>query len=349
MEIDDHSGAVGRAVRYLGSGWDERGLPRALVSLSPRMSPVHPAGEGRRMVRDMFGRDIGFDLGDERFTASLALANLPESMWSVHPGLRDKLAQVVRSGHDEEHRYAFFFDDNGFPVDTDCTAMAVGALYDSGLISPDELLAAGRELLASAVVGRIAAGPHAADYMPGVVLVYWQDLPGAQGVSRAPRYDAVACANALYVLRRAMEHGLADPEGVVEATTAYVVDHLISGRYRDGTRYYSRPESFLYSFSRLCAAFPDIGARYAESVARELPRGESVARLSALDLALSIVAAGYLGDDGHQRARRASLVAMQDDRGAWPAGAYYRMGRVPLYWGSPTLTSIFAAKALAGD
>ncbi|WP_227981520.1 hypothetical protein [Nocardia spumae] len=323
-------------------------MPRAEVSLSPMMAAACHAAEGRHVLLREFGRDIGFDLGDERFSASLALAHVPYTSSARDRELVENLAEVVWSGRDDHNRFGFFFDHNGFPADSDCTAMAVGALWDRGLITDHELVGFGRELLAAGVLPDAAASNGTA-IRPGVVMVYWQDLSDPGTLTRGPRYDAVACANALYILRHAQACGLEDPDGISSATTDYVLDHLRSGRYREGTRYYPRPEPFLHSVSRLCAAFPDIAAACGAALADGLADADAADRLSALDLALTVIAADNLGGDLEQDRRRELLLARQDDAGGWPAAAYYRMGRLPLYWGSAALTSIFAAGALACD
>jgi hypothetical protein len=345
-DIDCRQRAVAHAKDFLHSGSDERGVPRAQVSLSPAMDTACRAGDGRRLLLREFGRDIGFDLGDERFSASLALAHVPYTTSRRDRELVERLAEVVWSGRDNHNRFGFFFDRNGFPADSDCTAMAVGALHDRGLISDLELVGFGRELLAAATPSDTATG---ATIKPGVVMVYWQDRAAPETMPRGPRYDAVTCANALYILRHAQARGLEDPAGTITATTDYVVDHLLSGRYRAGTRYYPRPEPFLHAVSRLCAAFPDIEATCGTVLADGLADAGEAGELSALDLALTVIAADNLGGDRAQHRRRTELLARQGDTGSWPPGAYYRMGRLPLYWGSAALTSVFAAGALACD
>ena len=348
-DIDCRQRAVAHAKDFLHSRSDERGVPRAEVSLSPAMDTVCHAGDGRRVLLREFGRDIGFDLGDERFSASLALAHVPYEQSGRDRELVERLAEVVWSGRDDRNRFGFFFDRNGFPADSDCTAMAVGALHDRGLISDSELVGFGRELLAAGVLPDAAEPSNATAIRPGVVMVYWQDRSDPGALTRGPRYDAVACANALYILRHAQVRGLDDPAGIISATTDYVIDHLMSGRFREGTRYYPRPEPFLHSVSRLCAAFPDIAAICRAALSDGLADAGEAERLSALDLALTVIAADNLGGDHEQPRRRTELLARQDEAGGWPAGAYYRMGRLPLYWGSAALTSIFAAGALACD
>ncbi|MEV5651063.1 hypothetical protein AB0L57_22660 [Nocardia sp. NPDC052254] len=345
-DIDCRQRAVAHAKSFLLSRADGRGVPRAQVSLSPTMDTACDAGDGRGVLLREFGRDIGFDLGDERFSASLALAHVPYASDEQDLQLAERLAEVVRSGRSARNRFGFFFDHNGFPPDSDCTAMAVGALHDRGLISDLELVGYGRELLAAGVAPETEAD---AAIRPGVVMVYWQDAADPGTLARGPRYDAVACGNTLYILRHAQARGLADPAGIITATTDYVVDHLLSGRFREGTRYYPRPEPFLHAISRLCAAFPDIDAVCGAALADGLADADEGEKLSSLDLALTVIAADNLGGDREQHGRRAELLARQDDSGGWPAGAYYRMGRLPLYWGSAALTSIFAAGALACD
>ena len=180
-------------------------------------------------------------------------------------------------------------------------------------------------------------------------MVYWEDhSPRTPG--RGRKYDAVVCANALYTLSLAEQQGFRPPNaGIIAATNAYVAEHLRSGRYLSGTRYYPAPEAFLYAVSRLCGAFPDHAARLGPALRREVLRTRCRQPQDALGLALWTAAADNAGADAGQDECRVTLARLQQANGAWPACAYYRMGRVAVYFGSPLITTLFAVRALRSD
>lgn len=68
-----------------------------------------------------------------------------------------------------------------------------------------------------------------------------------------------------------------------------------------------------------------------------------------LSLALSIISAGSLGMADGQQERREHLARLQRRDGSWPAAPYYRMGRFEVYFGSPLITTLFAARAMQAE
>jgi hypothetical protein len=187
-----------------------------------------------------------------------------------------------------------------------------------------------------------------------VFLVYWEDDAEPFTLRRGRKQDPVACANALYTVQLA-DRPLADEgQAVVVATTRYLADHLTSGRYLDGTRYYPSPDAFLYAVSRLCARFPGTTGLLAGPLRRAFHRREATAPAQglaaipgrSLDLAFRTLTADHLGLSAGQNEWRTLLAALQRDDGSWPPCAYYRMGRFPVYFGSPYLTTVFALAAL---
>ncbi|MEU4730748.1 hypothetical protein [Streptomyces sp. NPDC023588] len=267
-------------------------------------------------------------------------------------------AQVERARW--EARYRFFPDANGFPADTDCTAIAAGALYEHGLLPDADLNTCARELFKAAAPGdEEATLPGRGDenaLCPQVFMVYWEDEAEPFALRRGRKQDPVACANALYTVQLA-GRPLADDgqaAATVEATTRYLADHLISSRYLGGTRYYPSPDAFLYAASRLCARFPDTTALLAGPLRRAFHRREATAPSQglaavpgrSLNLAFRTLTADHLGLTAGQEERRALLAALQRDDGSWPPCSYYRMGRFPVYFGSPYLTTVFALAAL---
>jgi hypothetical protein len=312
-----------------------------VVSFDPGFGECWGLAEAGSAIRGRLGAELGFRMGEEGFSAMLALSLLPACGAGslgrdVVRGL-GRVAGMCREGR----RFRFFLDGGGFPPDTDCTAVAGLALRKHGLITPGELCLVGCELLGAAAPG------DRGRVRPGVPMVYWPGQPAAEGPAHGPAQDAVACANALCLLRAAQDLGMRDPSGTIAATARYVAGHLGSGRYLAGTRYYPSPEAFLFAASRLCR-FPDLRAVLAAGVRQaitglETGRDEQPAPLS---LALRICAAANAGLAAGQPQRLAMLAARQLPGGAWSASAYYKLGRHRVYFGSAAITTLFAVRAL---
>ncbi|MFI2645756.1 terpene synthase family protein [Streptomyces sp. NPDC018610] len=112
---------------------------------------------------------------------------------------------------------------------------------------------------------------------------------------------------------------------------------------------YPSPDAFLYALSRLCARFPDAVQVLTAPARRALEQssgGSSAACGSVLEIALRTLAADNLDVTTGQHERRVRLAQTQRPDGLWPASAYYRMGRFPVYFGSSYLTTVFAMSAL---
>ncbi|MCY0924050.1 hypothetical protein OS965_39040 [Streptomyces sp. H27-G5] len=282
--------------------------------------------------------------GSEAFSAMLALAHLPPSP-RAGDHFTARLAQQVEAAR-RRHRFSFFPHVPAFAADTDCTAVAAGALYERGLITRRQLALSVHDLLRSAVPPDTAPG---STIHPGVFTVYWDDTAEPQALPRGRKHDAVACANTLYTLHLDQPHTIsADP------TLQYLSAHLTTRRYLAGTRYYPSPEVFLHAASRLCACCAACAHRLAAPLHRALEERDARTpgapwpqeSSGALDLALRIISADNLRIEAGQQERRAFLVSQQRENGSWPAHAYYRMGRFPLYFGSAHLTTLFALTAL---
>lgn len=315
------------------------GMPSAVLSLDTSFQDAFPAARARDKVRWGAGIALDMDLADEAFTAMVALALLPRPFPVRADALPAVLARQVESCR-WRRRYRFFPSLRQFAADTDCSAIAVGALHEHGLLTPRELREQARELLlASAPRDRAAEeGLH-----PGAVMVYWEDGAEPLAPPRGRKQDAVVCCNALYTLHLAGQHDTVEGAPVVRATSDLIEAHLISGSYAKGTRYYPSPWAFVYAASRLCTR----SARYAHRLGPALRRAcRSQPVRDALDLALLIAAADNLGAHQDQRERRDALVALQRRDGSWPALPYFRLGRLPVHFGSPQLTTIFALRAL---
>ncbi|QIS23502.1 hypothetical protein [Nocardia terpenica] len=336
--------AYTNGLAFLQCSFNSRGVPQALVSLDPTFRESCGLAEAGERIRIELGVDLGIQMNEESFTAMLALALLPRpDVLGTDDGQR--LAAVVNRCR-ERRRFRFFIEANGFPPDTDCTAVAAMGLYRHEQISPGDLVEFAQELLLAATpASRCRDNAPVTFFMPpGVPMVYWLDCDE----SHRFKYDAVACANVLRVVREAQDLGL-DDRHLGKAATQYLVDHLDSGRYLAGTRYYPGPEAFLYAASNLCT-WSDLRAVLAPRLRRVLDHleAEPDANVPSLNLAMRIIAADNLGVTARQEHRRDALAARPATDGSWPAATYYKLGRFPVYFGSAALTTLFAVRALGG-
>lgn len=325
-------------------GWSalcrhREGLPCASVSVRSDFRDSFPLSRTRDQMRSLLGVDVGFDLAEEGFTAMLALAHLPRPGPERGHALMDVLArQVTACGQDD--RYRFFPRVPEFAADTDCTAVAAAGLYRHRRVGAQRC----RSLAAQLLLAGAPAATGQEDLRPGAVMVYWEDDAEPLARRRGRKHDAVVSANVLRALALGGWHATGAGHPVAEATLAHVEQHLLSGGYVHGTRYYPSPASFLFAVARLCATTP----RYAERLARPLRRACAGAPCrDPLELALLTAAADLCGYTPGQEPRRERLAACQRPDGLWPAAAYFRMGRFPVYFGSPHLTTVFALRALA--
>lgn len=329
-----------------------RGL-QSVIGLDAGFTRTLAPAELRAFARQRLGVDIGFDAGDETFSSMFAL-----KLFGRAPHAKSLFAAClpVARGASWNGRYRFFCDANGFAADTDCTGVAAAALYEAGALAPEALLATGRELLASAAPADVPAAENLDEGSDksngplhrGVVMVYWED--GREpGVSpRGRKHDAAVAASAVYTLLLAAELGLEDPRGVTAATMGYLRDHLRSGAYLEGTRYYPSPDTFLFYASCLCRRFAAADARIGDDLRRAVQqRLDAPADADdALSLAQRIAAASNLGLTHGVRWALYDLAAMQALDGAWPAAPFYSLGKRALYFGSRAVTTLFAVKAL---
>ncbi|MEW1830446.1 hypothetical protein [Streptomyces sp. NPDC088196] len=327
----------------LDSLLDDGEPPSTEVSFDPSFREVVPGTRVRGEIRRRSGVEVGFDLGDEAFMAMACLAVLALGPAGVSQRLVERLAAKARRC-EQGGRYRCFVDVTEFPADTDSTATAAGALYEHGLLTDAALLVSARELL------RAAAPRGRPEVRPDTVMVYWDDGSAAAS-ARGLKQDPVVCANALYTVALARPLlAPAEGAGVVAATEAYVHDHLTSGRYLEGTRYYPDPAAFLYALARLCARFPAHTIRLGEPLREALANGPCAADRPwhALHLSLLVTAADLAGAPSGQDRRRAALAGLRRADGSWPPGPYYRMGRFTVYFGSRLFTTLMAVRALRG-
>lgn len=341
---DVTAGEAERALRaareFIAARVSESRGTDTLIAFDAGFQQAYPLGEARRQIDVRMGVDIGYDLGADLSAAIYGVALVAPEEEELIAGF----ARLIEKGR-VGHRYRFFLDHNAFPADVDCTAVAGHALYELGRISRDEYVMIARELLLAAT-GEEDDSPHS-----GVVSVYWDDGYEGDTLTRGRKYDPVVGANALCVLKQARNLGLEDGERVIAATQRHVTEHLLSRAHLKGSRYYPYPDPFIYAVSRLVRDFPDcretLRAPLAEAISkRDAESGVLDGRTTALNLALRSLAARNIGLPDGDRSRLRLLLGQQRPDGSWPASPCFTLGRIPVYFGSRLLSTLFAAHAL---
>ncbi|WP_370949738.1 hypothetical protein AB5J62_19765 [Amycolatopsis sp. cg5] len=311
--------AADHALAFIESAVDSPNGMLSRIAFDPSFTDTVALADARAVIEAEFGADIGFDLTDDLSAPILGLPLLP---WEERE-LVEHFGRSIGQGT-TGHRVRLFVDGTVFPADTDCTAVAAQALHDTNLISDAELVRFAEELLSAA--------------SDGVVMVYWPN--GGRG----RKFDPVAAANALCVLKEARRRGMSEGDDVIAATGKYVSEHLESGAYLAGSRYYPSPDAFLQVVSRLAERFDDLRQALEKPLAEAIIAREDDSWV--LDVALRAIAADNIGLEEGQRQRRKLLIESQEADGSWPAAPYYKLGRFPVYFGSRVLTTLFAANAL---
>ncbi len=220
----------------------------------------------------------------------------------------------------------FFEDRNLLPPDADCTAVAYSLALRARQVS---------RATAMSVAQRIAANHHPE---LGIVRVYFD--PGGP---RANRIDAVVCLNALYLMNQVDLAGVPEFRDVVVATERHAQSYFQSGQYEAGSRYYPCAATSFYFLARLLSRFP---ARYCTwlAEARRQIKSHQGRESHPLELAQRALAATRLGLDPSLDVwllRKARLT-----NGAFQGGALYQHGRSAHFFGGPTISTAFAARAL---
>ncbi|MFB6890365.1 hypothetical protein ACFCX4_13735 [Kitasatospora sp. NPDC056327] len=320
--------AVARGLGFLQRSLGPDGLPSARPGLDPELRTPLTGAEARRRLLVKHGVDLGFDPDREGFSAMWGLALLrPDAERPEERALVAALAaQVARYREPSAERYRAFPPGLPFPADTDSTAVALSGLARHGLLSPERLADTARELLDTRF------GPD-----DGPVPAYWEDSDPT--ASRGRGFDAVAAANILFALHLPGPAGLL-PHPAAEATLRYVHEHLNGPR--TGTRHYASPEAFLHSAARAATVVPGLAAPARRAVEHVTTQFAD----TPFELALLVLADEYAGLTAELPERRRRLAAAQLPDGSWPAAGYFRFGRLPLHFGSPHLSTLFALRAL---
>jgi hypothetical protein len=169
-------GAVGRALDFVGRSVGPGGAPSVELSLDAGFDQSLPGDEARGRLAETLGVDPGFDLGREAFTAMVSLMLLTAPSGGIGQDLAGRLAAQVEECR-WRGRYRFLRGVGGLPADTDCTAMATGALHELGLL-PEGGLKTGAGELVRAAATVLPQQPSRSDrdaLRPGVFMVDWED------------------------------------------------------------------------------------------------------------------------------------------------------------------------------
>lgn len=348
------------AYQYLSRVIAKQGL-QTVASFDALFTKKVPQAGLRQAILHKLGVDIGFDASSECFSSMLAAKLLPPGHRAASLALCEAITPHFKESH-WQLRYRMFRTPGIFAADTDCSSVALAALYQSGDLSGADLCRGGLELLESAASETLSAaqnidpetGSSNGPLYEGVVMTYWED--GAEpGVKpRGRKHDPAVACNALFALKLAAREGLTDPAGVIHQTMKYVERHLVSGEYRNGTRYYPSPDVFLCYVGQLCAHFDDCRARLGPALLAALrDRNRSASQPgrpddpdTALNLAQRILAANLLGVELGQAGQKARLIHMQEPSGAWGPSPLFSLGKRAVYFGSAALTTVFVLAAL---
>lgn len=327
-------------------------------------------------------RRLGFVLEPELFSNMLFCAHLGRL---EDPHIAATAQGLLSSFRKTDARGLYhFFVSMRFACDVDCTAVAVRGRLQLGDIDLDvlsgvaELRRITSRILGSAAVGQVDPGTNRThgknngELRQHVFKVYPDDhaVQGAE-LDRGLKNDAVVVLNALHPVLLELRSGLRSPsetirlrefvEGrpqprtataniadIVAANLAYATGHLLSGAWREGTRYYASPEAFLFGFADLLAHFPEIGDVFPlRDPLLEALDDRNNADRNSLDLAFAALTRRRLGDDPTAELTR--LVARQADDGAWrDFSPLFQLGTSTprLYFGSVAQTTAFAVLAL---
>lgn len=297
-----------------------------------------PLTELRANVRARHQLDLGFDAGPEAFSAMVAARTL------ARRGRGAAHARALCRTFADNHwklRFRFFHGGKGFAADTDCTSVALAALFESHLLERAQLLAGARQLIDA---GAAAGGP----LRPDVALVYWDDGREPDVAPRGLKQDPAVATNVLYAVLLAMEAGLSDPrlEHFLAANLAYVRDAL-DDPMQVRTRYYPSRDTMLWFAAELCVRFKTARAALGRALREAVLARVRVAGTSGdcLELAMRLGAATALGIS--TPSLDVALAAHQRVTGEFAPGAFFTLGRVPgLCFGGEALTTAIATASL---
>lgn len=331
-------GAVDRGLSWLARH-SRRDAMTATAWFAADPGRRFPLAALRAIVRARHQLDLGFDAGPEAFSAMVAARTLARHEWGAAHARA--LCRTFADNH-WNLRFRFFHGGNGFAADTDCTSVALAALFESRQIAGAQLLAGARQLIDA---GAAAGGP----LRPDVALVYWDDGREPDVAPRGLKQDPAVATNVLYAVLLAVEAGLSDLrlEHFLAANLAYVRDAL-DDPMQIRTRYYPSRDTMLWFVAELCVRFKTARAALGRALREAVLARVRVAGTSGdcLELAMRLGAATTLGIS--TPSLDVALAAHQRGTGEFAPGAFFTLGRVPgLCFGGEALTTAIATVSLA--
>jgi hypothetical protein len=355
--------------------------------------PSEPLRDRWQRIAQQVQVQLGFPLEPELFSNMLFVAYAGSV---EHPYVRRVAETLLGTFRRSDARGLYhFFTSLRFACDIDCTGVAARARLVLGDIDTSssrgarELAQITLRILRSAAVCEVASGQnrtHGKDNGPltrHVFKVYLDDheVQGAE-YDRGLKNNPAVVANALFPVLFELASGKRNPSEIIalkefcdgepgprtaEASVATIVvanlrylrQHLLSGAWREGCRYYGSPDAFLCFYSELIRHFGPMASILGSSAPlaaaireRRSTRAEGmVDPHTSLNTALRAIAAQNLGMDRSSELR--TLIARQGPEGAWADfGALYSFGSSSaprVYFGSKALTVAFALRAFTPD
>lgn len=205
-----------------------------------------------------------------------------------------------------------------FPDDVDTTSLAFSLLLVDGRSSSENLILVTKNILGNSNNN-------------GIIEVYFD--------RERPRLDPIVCANALnfLFLMGVKSHP------IINSTKQYILDFLWEDRWKNGTRYYSSPDAFLYSLSGLVYRYPEYMKKFKSYLLRALTERVNCSE-RPLELAMRIISGYYLGLEN--RLDYLKLLDCQLSDGGWSMDSMFVAPKSQRQFGSRELTTAFALEAI---
>jgi len=242
-----------------------------------------------------------------------------------HPELEitKKICTFLQQHLGKDETIAFFENLELLPPDTDTTAYVLLALYKAGAIERNVLERVTQKILSNTNT-------------EGVVEIYFKSS------NKESKVDPVALTNILHLVSLS---GIESNEQK-ELQKKAIEQHLLSGEYLNGSRYYFAPEFFLYFLSQLIHDFPNEYEKWKAQVIDAITKRIGTTKYP-IDLAMRITSMKLLGLDNE--IDKNSLLLLQDKNGNFPSDCIYKYGSKMGYFGSQTISNAFCAEALTEE
>ena len=297
-------------ISYIRKNWDVENGIATFASTSADFS-----SGARQIAPDVFSALLVFDV-------------LPKKLLTAafDRSLKDFF---LRNYHPSGINYFFVDRDlispSGIAADVDTAAMYLTIMLEAGMVERESIRHA-VEIIAENVDSN------------GIIQVF---LPPR--MEREGRIDPAVCANVLGLLY------CFGYEGRTQANEDYLFDIIASRAYLSGSLQYTYPSTILYFITRAIFRFGsnDVRERFLGVLGRGAMELLDEDPVTDLDLAMRVIVSKYLGIESSQVTRfERLLLERQMSNGSWRKGSMYRTVRSQLHFGSESLTTAFALRAL---